>query len=91
MATLKVKKPTSADVDHFLDVALREWQLIPELDSCDPLFVESFLTDWPVVEDRLARLDRWEQEGLMTPIQSEKLSKIHRLEAKYRTLVESKL
>lgn len=91
MATLKVKKPTSADVDHFLDIAIREWQLIPELDSCDPLFVESFLTDWPVVEDRLAMLERWEQEGLMGNAQSQKLSKIRKLEAKYRPLVESRL
>jgi len=91
MATLKVKRPTAADVDHVLDVAIREWELIPELDSCDPLFLESFLTDWPVVEDRLARLVRWEQEGLLTAAQSARLSKIRRLETKYRPLVESRL
>ena len=91
MATLKVKKPTSADVDHFLDVAIREWELVPKLEACDPLFVESFLTDWPVVEDRLLRLARWEREGVMTAAQVEKLAKVRRLEAKYRPLVESQL
>ena len=91
MATLKVKKPTAAMVDHFLDVALRDWQMAGELDELDPVFVEGFLTDWPVVEDLMARLARWEHEGFMSPAQCEKYAEVRCLEDEHRPAIESEL
>jgi hypothetical protein len=81
--------PTAAQIDHFVDVALHEWEVVGELDKLDPVFVECFLTDWPVVEDRLARLARW--ESFMSPAQHEKYAEVLRLEGAYRPRVESQL
>jgi hypothetical protein len=91
MASLKVKKPATTDVDHFLDVALRDWQMAAKLDDLDPVFVEGFLADWPVVEDLMAKLARLESEGLMSPAQCQKYAQVRRLEAEYRPVVESEL
>ena len=88
---MKVKKPATADVDHFIDVALRDWQIVAELDELDPVFVEGFLADWPVVEDLMARLGRWESAGLMSAAQCRKYGEVRRLESAYREYVEGQL
>ena len=91
MASLKVKKPAAADVDHFLDVALRNWQMTARLDELDPVFVEGFLADWPVVEDLMAKLARWAREGVMSSAQCRTYDEVRRLEAEHRTVIESQL
>ena len=91
MASLKLKKPAATHVDHFIDVALRDWQMAARLDELDPVFVEGFLADWPVVEDLMAKLARWENEGFMSPAQCQKYREVRRLEVEHRPAIESQL
>jgi len=84
-----IEKPPAGDIDHFVDVALRDWQMVAELDDLDPVFVEGFLTDWPVVEDLMARLGRW--EPFMSAAQRDKYAEVLRLQTAYRDYVESQL
>ena len=81
--------PTADQIDHFVDVARRDWQIVADLDDLDPVFVESFLTDWPVVEDLMARLVRW--EPFISPAQRDKYADVLRLQAAYRDYIESQL
>jgi len=88
MAAVKFDPKVKERIAHDLDMATRDWQVVAGLQDGDEVFMEHFLADWPVVEDRMRRLAQWKREGTMTPAQVRQYSALMELERKYRPVVE---
>jgi len=93
MARLARRADVTADVDRFyLEYLEREWLRLPETERCWGAMEEmerlDFVLEWPIKEDRLAQLDAWVAEGVLTPEQMGRYRELQALVDRHRPIVE---
>jgi len=82
-------------IDDYLDYLLRKWTVIPQLaaewDDWDPDSQFSFVLDWGVPADRLEQVQRWAEQGLLTPAQRSRYDQLLKIVARNRSLLDRML
>ncbi len=79
------------DVERQLSWALWQWSRLPEIEAAidhwDPLDQLVFIEEWPLEEERLSRLARYADAGLLTPAQQARYGELKRLVAENRPII----
>ncbi|MBA2447415.1 MAG: hypothetical protein H0V51_05250 [Chloroflexi bacterium] len=84
------------DVDYHLDYQFRAWGSIPEYTDrwpeMDAIDKEVFHLEWVgITESRLEQLQRWAEQGLLTPTQRDHYDELQQLVAQHRPAAEALL
>lgn len=97
MAQVAREPQAPLDIDYHLDYQFRQWaSILPwyathdaELDVVD---LEVFQVEWSgITESRLAQLQRWAEQEMLTPPQRRRYDEPVRLVARHRPLVQTLL
>ena len=86
MASVEIDQQTRARTDRDLAYALARWQGLPsvaaEWDSWDTYSQDVYVAEWPLVDERLHRLDRAAAEGRLTDEQRARYEELRRIIAR---------
>ena len=93
MARLANHSAVSSDVDRYhLAYLKRAWRRLPDVERQWAEMQETerldFVLEWGIKEDRLAQLEAWADEGLLTPEQMGRYRELLALVEKHRPIVE---
>jgi hypothetical protein len=92
MASLAQQTIFSEWIDQSFDYLTLYWTAIPEIaagwDEREELDRLDFVLEWPLREDRLRQLHRWEQDGLLSPTQLMRLEELECLIERHRPTVD---
>lgn len=80
MAQVAEKQDVGAWIDDYLQYLLREWSMLSwvfsEWNDWEEHERLNFVLEWPIREDRLLQLRRWEEQGLLTPEQQNDFNRL---------------
>ncbi len=80
------------EINRLLDLSSAGWaglsEVAEEADSWDRESLEAYLAEWPLEEDRLARLSEHAQAGRMDQVQLERYSRLEELTRSRRALLD---
>ena len=92
MASVTQQTEFAPWIDRSLDYLTNEWAAVPAVaadwDRWDEADRLDFALEWPIREDRLGQLERWNLDGLLTPLQRQRYEKLQRLVSQHRSLLE---
>jgi hypothetical protein len=84
----EVARDVTTDVDWLLDYLFAEWEDIPTIAQEWPTWSQidrvHALIDWPVVESNLRTLEDYAAQGVLTPGQAERYTRLRALIAQNR-------
>ena len=92
MAPLAQQTELAARIERSLDYLFMYWAAIPEIASDWDQRAEDdrldFVLEWPLREDRLRQLRRWDEEGRLSSAQILRLRDLERLIRRYRPTLD---
>ena len=87
----QVSEATSRDIDRLLHKLLCQWQRLPEveaeIDQWDWVDQVVFIEEWPLEKDRLADLERYVDQGALTPEQLCQYEELRRIVEQNRPII----
>ena len=87
----QVDNAISRDIDKLLTFLMAQWERLPqvaaEIDGWHPLERIDFIEEWPLEEDRLARLEQYVAQGALTPEQLVCYERLKHLVAQNRPII----
>ena len=87
----EVAPDVTTDVDWLLDYLIGEWEDIPNVAREWPTWTKTdrihALIDWPVVESNLRALDDYAIQGILTPAQEARYTRLRALVTTYRPVL----
>lgn len=88
----QVNETVAEGIDHVLDIALWQWQSLPEvaaeIDEWDLLDQLNFIEEWPIEEDRLLFLERHAADDSMSLEQRARFEELKRIVACNRPIIQ---
>ncbi len=79
------------DIEKLLESLTWQWERLPEveaeIDQWDLIEQLNFIEEWPLEEDRLLRLKRYAEEGLLTPEQIARYDALQGIVARNRPII----
>ena len=95
MAQVVAKSDVEALIDDYLQYLIREWSLLPWVASEWNEWEEherlNFVLEWPIREDRLLQLRRWQERGLMTSEQQKEFGQLNGLIERHQEMLDDLL
>ena len=80
MAQVVEKQNVGAWIDDYLQYLLREWSMLPwvfsEWNDWEEHERLNFVLEWPIRDDRLLQLRRWQERGLLEPEQERQFAQL---------------
>jgi hypothetical protein len=88
----QVAHSTQRQIDRLLARSFDEWQELPEvegaIDGWEQIDQIVYVEEWTLAEERLIRLERYADDGLLTPEQTARHNDLKRLVAQNRPIIE---